>query len=232
VGGTILLPAITSSTCDGTDYKFARWQTNDQNLHEGGTSVQCSVAVLGGESANITGILCDCNGYTYAVGSICYPICDTRGACEFNSTCTLSDCASIDGVCESSSGNYCLCAQPRTNTNEPQWVTANFFYNYKNLIQEASPNHFFLDKNHVCPYAYSEVPPANNCGENSPYRLTQLTQNPVAEGYTFKGFVRKTNGTELKVISALGRLLDNNLPNIVFPEYPVHYSINLVAKWE
>lgn len=84
VGETFTLPGITTMlSCIGPNsstekYRFARWLTDDGILHNGDTSAQCTTAVLGGENANITAILCDCNySYIYGTqsGSICYPAC-------------------------------------------------------------------------------------------------------------------------------------------------------------
>lgn len=61
LNGTISLPTLTSLNCGGNNYRFARWLTNSGGLYNGGASVPCTPEVLGGENANITGVLCNCN---------------------------------------------------------------------------------------------------------------------------------------------------------------------------
>ncbi len=80
LGSTFTLPNYSPS-CGSGNYRLAKWRTNDNIIHNVGDTVQCTTAVLGGQTANITGILCNCN-YTYNpssyYGSICSDTCSGR----------------------------------------------------------------------------------------------------------------------------------------------------------
>ena len=229
VNANLTLPNYGSFKCGGNTYNFAKWQTNDQVLHNGGDLVSCTPQVLGGQTANITGILCDCD-YAYTERSSCYSVCPTSGGdtCTFGGRCTITACTNMGGVCTNSSGTECTCNQP--SSDEPEWVAVEFRYGNVTLTSPASPTTFYLDKKRKCYYAYTQPAPKDNCGSNSPYRLKNITI-PTAQGKTFAGFWRESQS--LRIIDADGnvRATNQGIEQLTFNSSATATVMYLTAHW-